>query len=178
MSAAKTLALIVLGYALAIAGGYAVVAVRDLLVPDDVAQGSPGMLAFGDMILFVLAAGVLGLAPTWLLLRLALRKAPRALLGALVLIAAMGPLSWLAVIHMAGGGPPNPGQTAPEWLGLFLAFAAIPRIVAGPVLLAVEAVAIVLARSRVARGLLAAAMLMDLIPLSIFAFHVARAQSY
>jgi hypothetical protein len=178
VSTAKTLALIALGYALSVAGGVAVVAVDELFfVPTDVAQGSPGMLAFGDMILFVFAAGFLGLAPTWLLLRLALREAPRALLAALVLIAAMGPLSWLSVIHMAGGGPPVPGQTGPEWLGLLLAFGALPRIVAGPVLLVVETVAIVLTRSRVARALLAVAMLLDFIPLSVFAFHIARAST-
>jgi hypothetical protein len=40
------------------------------------AQPSPGMVDFGDMILFVLAAGFLGLAPTWFLLKLFAEKAP------------------------------------------------------------------------------------------------------
>lgn len=45
----------------------------------------------------------------------------------------------------------------------------------GPVLLVIEAATFFLVRERVARALLAAAMLMDLIPLSMFALHLARA---
>jgi len=61
------------------------------------------------MILFVLAAGFFSLAPTWFLLKLSVEKAPRALLTTELLIAAMGPVSWLAMIAMAvttpAGGP-------------------------------------------------------------------------
>ena len=77
---------------------------------------------------------------------------------------------------MAAG--PNP-QSLPEAfgivLGLFIAFAAIPRIVFGPVLLMIEGATFFLARERLTRTLLAAAMLMDLIPLSLYALHMAAA---
>ena len=105
MSKAKKSALIVAGYALAVAGGLAAVAVNELFMPADVAQGSPGMVAFGDMILFVLVAGLLGLAPTWFLLKLWVARAPRALLAAELLVAALGPVSWLA---MTGHGCDDP----------------------------------------------------------------------
>ena len=175
MSTAKKLALIALGYVLAVAGGVAAVAVNDLLMPTDIAESSGGMVAFGDMILFVLAAGFFSLAPTWFLLKLSVEKAPRALLAALLLIAALGPLSWLAVVDLASAGPQGLPQPANELLGMFTAFVAMPRIVAGPVLLVVEGLAFLLVRARVTRGLLAAAMMMDLVPLSMFALHMAGA---
>jgi len=176
MSTAKRLALIAAGYALSVAGGFAAVAVNELLMPADIAQTSGGMVAFGDMILFVLAAGVLSLAPTWFLLKLSIEKAPRALLATELLIAAMGPASWLAMVSPWGGtsGPSRP-LAGSELLGLLIAFGAIPRIVAGPVIVVIEGATFLLARGRVTRALLAAAMLMDLVPLSIFALHLARA---
>jgi len=64
------------------------------------------MVAFGDMILFVLAAGFFGLAPTWYLLKLSIEKAPRALLAALFLIACLD--VELAVSAQPGErGPPG-----------------------------------------------------------------------
>jgi hypothetical protein len=66
-------------------------------------------------------------------------------------------------------------QLAKELFGLFIAFGAIPRIVFGPVLIVIEAVTLFLVRGGVARALLAATMLMDLVPLGIFALHMARA---
>jgi hypothetical protein len=74
MSTAEMPGLIIVGYALSLAGGLAAVAVNELFMPAEIAETSPGMVAFGDMILFVLAAGVLGLAPTWFLLKLAVAK--------------------------------------------------------------------------------------------------------
>ena len=185
MSTPKGLALIAAGYALSICGGLAAVVVNELRMPDDVMQTSPGMVAFGDMILFLLVSGFLSLAPTWFLLKLFVEKAPRALLTTELLIAAMGPVSWLAVTIMAVttpvGGPsslPNWPQPARELLGLFIAFGAIPRMVFGPVLLVIEAVTFFLIHKRIVRALLAAAMLMDLIPLGLFALHMARATRY
>ena len=184
MSTSKRLVLIAVGYAFSIGGGLAAVAVNELLMPEDVAQGSPGMVAFGDMILFVLATGFLSLAPTWFLLRLFVEKAPRTLLATELLIAAMGPVSWLAVTIMAvttpAGGPSlqNWPEAARQLFGLFLAFVAIPRMVFGPVLVVIEGVTFLLIRGRVARALLAAAMLMDLIPLGLFALHMVRAVRY
>jgi hypothetical protein len=94
MTTAKKLALIAAGYALAVAGGLAAVAVNELRMPADIAETSPGMVAFGDMVLFLLATGVLGLAPTWFVLRLLADKAPRALVATELVMAALGPASW------------------------------------------------------------------------------------
>jgi hypothetical protein len=63
-------------------------------------------------------------------------------------------------------------------LGLLIGLVAIPRMVLGPVLLVIEAATFYLVRGRVARALLAVAMLMDLIPLGMFALHLARATRY
>jgi hypothetical protein len=52
----KRLALIATGYALSVGGGLAAGAVNELFMPADVAQTSPGMVAFGDMILFLFVA--------------------------------------------------------------------------------------------------------------------------
>jgi uncharacterized membrane protein len=78
-------------------------------------------------------------------------------------------------MSFAAGAGPNPPQAGWGLVGLFIAFVAIPRMVFGPVLLAIEAATLLLARERTARALLAAAMLMDLVPLGIFALHMARA---
>jgi hypothetical protein len=174
MSTAKKLALIALGYALAVAGGFAAVAINEMLIPADVAESSGGMVAFGDMIVFVLATGFFSLAPTWFLLKLSIEKAPRVLLTALLLIAVMGPLSWLSVRHLASAGPSGLPQAGNQLLGMFIALVAMPRIVAGPVLLVVEGLTFLLVRARVTRALLAAAILMDLVPLSLFALHMVR----
>jgi hypothetical protein len=179
MSTAKRLAWIAAGYALCVVAGFAAVAVNELRMAADVAQGSPGMVAFGDMILFVLVAGFFGLAPTWFLLRLLIEKAPRVLLAIVLLVAAMGPASWLAVTHMAGGASlPNMPQAVEALVVQFIVFVAFPRMVLGPVLLVIEAATFLLVRGRVTRALLAVAMLMDLVPLGIFAFHVLRATRY
>jgi hypothetical protein len=182
MSKPKNLALIAAGYALSVGGGLAAVAVNELFMPADVAQTSPGMVAFGDMVLFLFVTGFLSLAPTWFVLKLFVEKAPRALLATELLIAATGPVSWLAMTALAvttpEGGPsslPDWPEAAKELLGLFIAFGAIPRIVFGPVLVVIEGVTFLLVRGRIARALLAAAMLMDLVPLGIFALHLARA---
>jgi hypothetical protein len=175
MSTAKKLAWIAAGYALSIVGGFAAVAVNELFMPDDISQTSPGMVAFGDMILFMLSTGFFGLAPTWFLLKLFHEKAPRVLLAVLLLIAAIGPPSWLAIAHIATPNGANLPKVGRELFGLLIAFGAMPRIVAGPILLVIEAAAFFLFRERVTRALLAAAMLMDLVPLSMFALHMATA---
>jgi hypothetical protein len=175
----KRLAWIAAGYALCVVAGLAAVAVNELRMPANVAQGSPGMVAFGDMILFVLVAGFVGLAPTWFLLKLFIEKAPRALLAIVLLVAAMGPASWLAVRHMAGGANlPDMPQAVEALVVQFIVFVAFPRMVLGPVLLVVEGVAFLLVRGRVTRALLAVAMLMDLVPLGMFALHMMRATRY
>jgi hypothetical protein len=179
MSTTKRLALIAAGYALAVVGGLGAVAVNESRIPDDIKQTSGGMVAFGDMVLFVLAAGFLGLVPTWFLLKLVIEKAPRTLVAILLLVAVIGPVSWLAVISLAkGASPPNSPHDVDQLFGLLVAFGAIPRMVLGPVMLAIEGVTFLLVRERITRTLLTAAMLMDLIPLSMFALHLARATRY
>ena len=173
MRVGRNLVVIAAGYGLCVAGGMAAVALNELRIPNDIKQTSGGMVAFGDMIVFVLAAGVLSLAPTWFLLKLCTEKARRTLLAAEFLIAAIGPASWLAVTRIASSQ--SPPQAFSAVLGPLIAFGAIPRIVFGPILLVIEAATFLLARERYARTLLAAAMLMDIIPLSIFALHMAAA---
>ena len=101
------------------------------------------------------------------------------MLTAELLIAAMGPVSWLAMTALAVTTPPggpsvlSSPQAVRELLGLLIAFGAIPRIVFGPVPLVIEGVTFLLVREGIARALLAAAMLMDLVPLSIYALHFA-----
>jgi len=174
MSAAKKLFLIAIGYALSIVGGLAVVVVHELLTAADIAQNSCGMAAFGDMILVILAAGFFGLAPTWVLLRLAVEKAPSALLAAQIVIAALGPASWLAAIHLTGIDVAASPWASGELLGVLLTFAML-RIMVGPVLLVIEGATFILAQTRSRRALLASAMLMEFVPLGLFTLHVAAA---
>jgi hypothetical protein len=173
MTTAKKLALIALGYVLAVLGGFAAVAVNEWRMPADIAQGSPGMVAFGDMILFVLATGFFGLLPTWFLLKLWAETAPRTLLALLLLLAALGPASWLTMVYLAANTAPNHAMSFGPLLGLFVAFGAIPRIVAGPVLVVIEAATFFLVRGRVVRALLAAAMLMDIVPIGVYVLRMA-----
>jgi hypothetical protein len=169
MKVSTKLAWIGAGYALAAAGGVAAVTVNELFMPADIAETSGGMVAFGDMILFVLATGFFSLAPTWFVLKLGFEKAPRALLIGLAVIAALGPLSWLAMMLVSAGGP-----HFPLLLGPLIAFGAAPRIVAGPILVAVEGLAFFLAPDRGARRLIATAMLLELAPLGLFTAHMLR----
>lgn len=174
MSTARQLAWIAGGYVLAVVAGIGCVIIHELLTPAEISQSSGGMVAFGDMIVFVLVAGVVSLVPTWLLLKLTAEAAPRTLLGALVLIAATGPVSWLAVTSPFGAAPMAAGS-ASALLGLAIVFGALPRIVAGPVVLMAEAAALVLLRARAARTVLAGAMLMDIVPLGLFVLHLTAA---
>jgi hypothetical protein len=90
VSNSKKLALIAIGYVLSVVVGFVAAAVNETLMPDDVAQGSPGMVAFGDMILFIFVTGFFSLAPTWFLLKLLVATAPRTLLTAELFLATMG----------------------------------------------------------------------------------------
>ena len=175
MRTAKRLALVVAGYVLAVVGGTVAVAVNDYLIPADIQSSSGGMVAFGDMIVFVLATGVLGLIPTWFLLKLAFERWPRQALIVELVVAAAGPVSWLTVILLAGSPhPQNWASIGFEWLGPVVAFIALPRMVFGPVVLVVEAVTLFLVRGPVAKRLVVAAMLMDFVPLSLYALRLAR----
>jgi hypothetical protein len=114
MSKPKGLALIAAGYVLSVGGGLAAVAVNELFMPADVAQTSPGMVAFGDMVLFVLVTGFLSLAPTWFLLKLLVEKTPRALLATELLIAADGPGELARDDYAGGDDPGGRPQPPPE----------------------------------------------------------------
>ena len=57
VSNSKKLALIAIGYVLSVVVGFVAAAVNEALMPDDVAQGSPGMVAFGGMICSYLSPG-------------------------------------------------------------------------------------------------------------------------
>jgi hypothetical protein len=174
MRAGRRFALIGLGYVLAVAGGCAAVALNEARLSADVAEHSGGMAAFGDAVLFLGVTGFLALAPSWFVLTFLAGRAPRALLTGELVLAATGPLSWLAVLSMAVAGPGAHGPPQPyqQLLGPVVAFIAIPRIVVGPALLVLEAVSFFLVRGRTARALLVAAMLMDVIPLGLFAVHM------
>jgi hypothetical protein len=174
MTVAKRLALIAAGYVFSVVGGIAAIVVNEARISDDIQQGSPGMVAFGDMVLFVVATGILSLAPTWFLLKLCVRTIPRTLLTAELLIAVMGPVSWLGIKWMAAGPTPQslPGAFG-AMFGLFIALIGLPRMVFGPVLLMIEGATFFLTREHLSRTLLVGAMLMDLIPLSLFALHIA-----
>lgn len=184
VSNSKKLALIAIGYVLSVVVGFVAAAVNEALMPDDVAQGSPGMVAFGDMILFIFVTGFFSLAPTLFLLKLLVARAPRTLLTTELFIATMGPVSWLSMTIMAVTTPPggpslqNVPQAAAQLFGLFLAFGAIPRMVLGPVLVVIEGVTLLLFRGGIARALLAGAMLMDVVPIGLYALHFARTAHY
>jgi hypothetical protein len=179
MTKAKRLALIAAGYVLALGGGLGAVAVNELFMPAEIAQTSSGMVAFGDMILLVLVAGVLSLVPSWFLLKHFVETASRTLVAIILAMAVLGPASWLAVIYLVSGPDPSSSPlTGNPILGLLIAFIAIPRMVFGPVMVVIEGAAFFLIRDRAARVLLAAALLMDFIPLGLYALHVARMPHY
>jgi hypothetical protein len=167
MSTAKRLTFIAVGYAVCVGAGIAAAALNELFMPVDAAQGSPGMVAFGDMVLFFMVTGFFGLVPTWFLLRLAVEKVPRTTVAIELLVAATGPASWMTLMYLDRRGA-DPLPAVGQMLALLIPFGAIPRIVLGPVFLVIEAVTFFLVRGRFMRGLLVVAMLMDLVPLGIF----------
>ena len=85
------------------------------------------------------------------------------------------PVSWLAVKLLAGGPPAGPPAVLAQLLGPLIAFIAIPRIVAGPAVVVAEGLAMLLVRQRSMRIVLAMAVLMDLVPVGIYASRMASA---
>jgi hypothetical protein len=102
------------GYALALAGAAAAVALRQALVDPRDAQVASGMHAFGELAAFLAVAGLLSLAPTLLLLR-AVRDSGRGLAAVARLFLAGSATAPLAVTAMTAaslrpagaGGPPG-----------------------------------------------------------------------
>jgi hypothetical protein len=112
-------------------------------------------------------------------MKLLVENASRALLVTILAIAATGPLSWLAVIYLFGDPDPSTSALASKpVLGPLIAFIAIPRMVFGPVLVAVEGAAFFMMRGTLTRTVLAVAALTDLVPLGLYALHVARMPHY
>ena len=74
MGVAGKLALIGIGYALAVGVGVLAVMLNEMTIPADVSQASGGMVAFGDLLLFIGVAGVVALVPSWFLLRMLLGR--------------------------------------------------------------------------------------------------------
>jgi hypothetical protein len=178
MAASKTLALIVAGYALAVVGGLLAVTLNEMAISEDIQQTSGGMVAFGDVVLFVFVSGVLGLIPTWFLLRLWVRNSPSTLIKTEFIVAVLGPASWLAMWAVAFAGPaPAALPIAQMWVGPLIAFVAVPRIVAGPIVIAVEAATIFLVDEPLTRRLLGLAIIGDIIPIAAFALHMGVAMA-
>jgi hypothetical protein len=68
---------------------------------------------------------------------------------------------------------PHQPEAAEQLLGLLIAFGAIPRIVAGPVLLVIEAATFLLVRGRVTRAP-GCGDAEDIVPLGMFAWRLAK----
>jgi hypothetical protein len=176
MTTAKKLAMIAGGYCLAAVCGFAAVVIDDQLGPSEIRDASSGMFAFRGMVLFILVTGALSLPLTCFLLKMCAEKAPAALLAIFALIATSGPLSWLAATWAPDGSSfPGAASLFGGALGLIIVFGAIPRMVAGPIVLMIEGATFFRARDPRARALLVVAMLMDLVPLGWFAMHMAAA---
>jgi hypothetical protein len=172
----KVLPLVVAGYVLSVLGGIVAVALNELFISEEIQQTSGGMVAFGDVVLFVFVTGLFSLLPTWFLLRLWVRNSPRSLIVAELALAAAGPVSWLAMVFIGSLGPhPGPPPAALPWIGPLIAFVAIPRIVSGPIMIAIEGATIFLVDERQTRRLLGLAMLGDLIPMAAFVLHMRTA---
>jgi hypothetical protein len=108
-------------------------------------------------------------------MKLLVANVSRAVSVTILVIAATGPLSWLAVIYLLGSPDPSTSALAGNpVLGLLIAFVAIPRMVFGPVMVVVEGAAFFMIHERLTRAVLAVAVLMDLVPLGLYALHVAR----
>lgn len=174
MGVARKLSWIAAGYGSALGAAIAAVALNQLRMPADVNSG--GMAAFGDMVLLVLAAGVFSLPATWFLLKLCLEKTPRTLLVAELLLAATGPASWVTIVSLSTAKPIlAPAQGPVEALGAAIVWGAMPRIILGPIVIVIETMTLALARDRRVRAMLAAAMLLDLVPIGVFALHLVAA---
>jgi len=172
MATIKRLGWIGAGYLAAIAAAMAAVRARYWFVnPTDVTPMS-GMFAAGDLILFVWVFGMIALIPTYFLLRVTSEHFPRALAPALLALSITGPPCWWI---MAAGLSKTGSETLNAILGLSIVFFIGPRAVAGPVVLAVLAFALLLARDPRSRKLLAIGLMVEATPLALVAIHLLRA---
>ncbi|MFO1148288.1 MAG: hypothetical protein U1E62_07920 [Alsobacter sp.] len=161
------------GYVLAALGGLAAVAINGWMTPAEASRQSGGMVAFGDLVLFVGVAGLASLAPTWFLLALMSRTAPRLTLGLFLLAAALGPVCWgLLALPAPGASSSGAWSRSDEAFSWFVGYVALPRIAAGPILVALEAAALLVFKTPSARAALVLAMLMDVVPWLILAAHL------
>ena len=151
MSSLSKLGLVLGGYALALAAAFAVSAVSALLAPNDPAQASGGMQAFGDLILFVGVFGVLALVPTALALWF-LRAFPTfwlALSIAALALAATGPIAAAMI------------QRMDQLAGVLVAFLGLLRVLAAPLLALGFAICALIAPTGRSRGALLAAAVIE-----------------
>lgn len=165
--------MIALGYALAVVGGVAVVALNELRMSEDIAQGSPGHGRFCRRHTVHASEGVL--QPPADVVPAETDRSEGATHSARFPALSRG--YW--TIDLAGDDPIRRRYGRITRVntvsGALIALGAISRIVAGPVVMTVEGITILLARGSIMRALLAGAILMDLIPLVMSALHMARA---
>lgn len=165
--------LIAAGYALSLAGGCAAVAAKNARIPPADQMAMSGMMAVGDLITFVLAAGFLSLAPTFFLLKSAADSRPSLLAWSLAALGATAPACWLMLAN-SSWTPALPKALLPLF-GMFLALFVMPRAAASPVFLVVIAASRALTTDPKARRVLSAALLLEGVPLALVALHFARA---
>ena len=135
-SLARLAALAVVGYALAVAGGCGAVWLAEQARDPRIADASSGMYAFGDLLQFLLVAGLLSLAPTWLVVR-ALRRSPPAqeLLAAALLAWAAGGACAVVGFVVSGRFADGPGHTMAPWAALVSGLSVLRLTVCLPSLL-------------------------------------------
>lgn len=98
--------LVFVGYGAAVTAAAALAGIRSRATPTASVAASPGMFAFGDLLWFLLLAGLFSLPPTWVLVR-TLRGAERLwrpLARAGLPWAAMAPVAAALVVWSPGGG--------------------------------------------------------------------------
>ncbi len=110
---------ILAGYALAVGAGVLAVWARSFTVdPADLAASS-GMHAFADLVLFLAVAGVVAMAPTWMLLRALPRgERPWSIASAVFLVIGVTALAAAGVRWAALGTASPPGSLLTRWAGV------------------------------------------------------------
>ena len=135
-SVARLVVLAVVGYALAVAGGCGSVWLANLARDPRVVDASSGMYAFGDLLHFLIVAGLLSLGPSWLLLR-AIRRSPpsQGLVGSALLLWAAGGSAALAGFFASGRLAEGPAHTLSAWAALVSGLSVLRLTVCAPSLL-------------------------------------------
>lgn len=132
----RLVALALAGYALAVAGGCGSVWLAGLARDPRVVDASSGMYAFGDLLHFLLVAGLLSLVPTWLVIR-ALRRSPPAqgLVGTVLLLWAASGTAALLGFLVTGRLADGPAHTLSAWAALVSGLSVLRLVTCLPSLL-------------------------------------------